>query len=280
MATVMDAVVAGLRRLPGGVEGTATGGSTTTLADTTRLTAYDDDAWIRGWLYLLSGSLANTVLAVTDSAAAGGTVTFATQTAAVASGNRYILAPAIWDAERLRWAVAEALRLLPAVEVVDETLTGDGATQEFTLSALAAGEVRQVFVIPDEVEAAPVEVLWWEQRASGTLWLAVPPDDGATVRVVYVDEPADLVDVTSWTATLPAAVRLEFIAWYVAFAAHRGQIGRPGLDNAQETELMNFALQMANQELAKCKVTKPRQRSMPTDTGIVKSEVDRVVLRR
>jgi len=72
----------------------ATGGSTTTIVDDSLLPA-TDDFWIGGAVKIIScaadSSLNNKILKITDSTGSTGTLTFAAQTAALASGDTYQL---------------------------------------------------------------------------------------------------------------------------------------------------------------------------------------------
>lgn len=75
---------------------TATGGSTTTFVVDGLLPA-TNDLWIGGMLYVVScaadSSLNGTMIPITDSTGAGGTLTFATQAAAFAAGDTAYLCP-------------------------------------------------------------------------------------------------------------------------------------------------------------------------------------------
>lgn len=75
---------------------TATGGSTTTFVDSTLLPA-TDNLWIGGYLEVVTcaadSSMVGKMIPITDSTGTGGTLTFATQKAAFASGDTAYLHP-------------------------------------------------------------------------------------------------------------------------------------------------------------------------------------------
>lgn len=83
-----------LSRTEFGQYGTATGGSTSTVIDTTRLSsseAYGDDQWVGSYVRLTSGSAAGQVRVVTDYVASTGTLTVSPVFGATASGATYEL---------------------------------------------------------------------------------------------------------------------------------------------------------------------------------------------
>ena len=73
---------------------TATGGSTTTIVDSSLL-PQTDDFWINGMIKVIScaadSSLNGLLIPITDSTGSSGTLTFATQAAAFAAGDTYQL---------------------------------------------------------------------------------------------------------------------------------------------------------------------------------------------
>jgi hypothetical protein len=162
----------------------------------------------------------------------------------------------------MAYAIQEGLATLAEMPAIDETLSGDGDSQSFTLpTAVAAGEVRRIWVLDDPTEdPLPAEIVYWEQREDGTLWTVVIPDDGATLRLQYVARPS--IDPTTWTDTLTPddEAVAEFARWYAVMAAHRSQIGQPGIDDDVATTLMNFALEMTEQQRGRIKTeTLPKE---------------------
>lgn len=75
---------------------TATGGSTTTIVDSS-IVPQTDDFWIGGAVKIIScaadSTLNGQILEITDSTGITGTLTFATQSAALASGDTFQLVP-------------------------------------------------------------------------------------------------------------------------------------------------------------------------------------------
>lgn len=123
-------------------EGTATGGSTTTLIDTVELTQ-DDDFWNGGtvWItYDAGGSGAapqGEYSVVTDFATSTDTATLrSTLTAAIASGDRYAIARTRYPLSLLIAKINEAIRNIGPIEVTDiSTITTAANQTEYTLPA-------------------------------------------------------------------------------------------------------------------------------------------------
>ena len=103
---------------------TATGGSTTTFVVSGLLPA-TDDLWIGGKLHIVAcaadSTLNGTDIAITDSTGAGGTLTFATQTGAFASGDTAYLCPGPRAIGEFGWDLTS-----DATDVDWDTSAGEG----------------------------------------------------------------------------------------------------------------------------------------------------------
>jgi len=249
MATLFDFIVKASRRLPGILAGKATGGTTTTLVDSARLTAYPDDAWARGWLLFTSGEECGNVVAITGSDESAGTVTFATLSTGPSAGDSYVILPGIWDPYVISAGISEGIDVMGKTEALDETLSGDGDTRTFTLpDAVAAGEIRRVFMVPTISSSrndAAVELLHWEQRGDGTLWFSDAPQNNSSLRLIYVVSNA--IDTTDFTEAMPS-VGESFVIWHGVKAAAGNVVGRPGYDQDRAVQIMNLALELIEQE--------------------------------
>jgi hypothetical protein len=255
-------LVAVARRLPQSVMGKATGGSSGSLVDTGRLTFYSDNALTGWWLFVLSGTNQYSVVRATGNTQSTGTLSVSG--ISPAAGDAYVLIPSLYDPYMLAAGLGEALSTIPYVEAVDETLTGDGESRTFTLpDDVAAGELRRVFVVDDDTDNPQArEWLHWEQRQDGTLYMYDVVPDGDTMRLVYMTPPSlNVLSISGpATDTWPADVPENYGVWYGVFTAHRNAVGRPGFDAEIATQLMNFALEMAENERLKMLVkTFPKQ---------------------
>ena len=173
------------------VTGSATGGSTTTLADTVNLT-YSDAYLDKGTIWMLSGSNINKVLRITGHR--GNTLTFSeTLAVAIASGNRYAAARSVYTYERIKQAVTQALDDT-YVDDEDSTLDGDGVTLEFTLPA-GVIDIKEVWIENPDDENQNYRSSHYKQK-NGLLRFdyGYPPEDGWVIRIIHRVRHSELVD--------------------------------------------------------------------------------------
>lgn len=147
-----------LARLLGVVsEGVATGGSTTTIADSVERTEADDffnggTAWILYDAGGLSAAPEGEYSFISDYASSGGVITLrSTLTAAVASGDRYAVAGLRYPLQILIQKINEVITTLP-IEKADTTTIDFAADQtEYSLPS-DVWELREVWVArnPDD----------------------------------------------------------------------------------------------------------------------------------
>jgi len=112
---------------------TATGGSTTTVIDTSIAGQGGDDDWNDGTLivrYTTDGNAPQGEFArITDYVNSTGTFTFAALTASVGAGDTYAYTTARWPLEQMIQLANMGLRALGWVTVVDTSLTTTAATE-------------------------------------------------------------------------------------------------------------------------------------------------------
>lgn len=188
-------------------EGTVTGGSTTTLLDSTRTEA--DDYWNKGtaWLLYDAGGLSaapqGEFAVITDYALSGGTFS-TTWTVAPAAGDRYAVAKKRYPRADLIQAVNRAIQDLGDIPVVDTTTitTADNQT-EYTLPVAANNDLREVWL---QTNDDANDNRWFkihnykiQHAAAGTghtLILPLQYASGYDVKLVYV-APHSMLNIYS-----------------------------------------------------------------------------------
>jgi hypothetical protein len=166
-----------LARLLGVVsEGVATGGSTTTIADTVERTEANDfwnggSAWIT---YDAAGAGAapqGEYSFVSDFANSGGILTLrSTLTAAVAANDRYAVAGLRYPLQLLIQKVNEVLSTIPIRKDDISTLTIVDSQTEYSLPS-DVWEVKELWLqtnVDDTNDTQPVRIYDWEFRKSAT----------------------------------------------------------------------------------------------------------------
>ena len=211
-------------------EGTATGGSTTTIVDTAR--GEPNDFWNGGtaWILYDGGGLGvapeGEFSIISDFAqSAGGTVTTSTLTAAVASGDRYALTSKRFPLDVLTQCVNRALYDMGKVPTTDIT-TIDSATNqtEYDLPIAANLDLRQVFIEAvtddDDDHRWQKQYNWYVQRtAIGTADLLVLPyqwPSSRDIKIVYVAPHAELY---AYSDKLSESIPPERVVYKAAFHA-------------------------------------------------------------
>lgn len=232
-------------------EGTASGGSTTTLVDATLLTE-PDDHWNQGTIWFLSGTLSGGSAVVTDFANSTNTATFATQ-AASASGARYAIAGKDYPRWLLRQAVNRAARDMMQVahEYTNTTTFITVANQEtYTIPAGCVNIKRLEIAINT---TAPYYYVphngWYEDRENGVIRFLPgrePAEDGYYIRIWY--QPLDYTELTADTDYIenPYA-QMESLIWQAAVYAIRERMQRFKGEETWLTPVLNEAISKADQ---------------------------------
>lgn len=215
--------------------GTATGGSTTTLADSTL--DDPDDYYNGGTIWFRSGNNISKTAIVTDFTNATGTITFATQSLACAAGNEYAVAPKEYNRSMLRRAVNQALqdKELHYLQT-DTTLTGATGTLSIALTD-GVTDVRRV-----TVEGSP-NYFWREVNGYLVFDDGYEPATGDDIVVYYVGAHAVL---DSDDDELSVNVAPELVKWKAAIYALRSRYMVAGDDDPKIKLLSEQAAQMAS----------------------------------
>jgi hypothetical protein len=252
MTTAFDAMLA-LARQVGLTEGTATGGSSTTLVDSGL--GGTDDEYNGGTAFLITdaggagAAPENESASITDYAASTGTVTV-TFSAAPGAGDAYGLCKT--PRYRLYQAINLALSDLRKVPFEDDTsLDTAASTLAYTIPAAAKRDLRQVWLALNKT--APIhwqELHGWYQihgKSTGDLVFLSQPPATRDIRLVYCG-PHSLL--TADTSSLNSAVPLNYLKWRAAYYIYRQRLHEAGKDASRWTGLMNEAAEYAARALA------------------------------
>lgn len=189
-----------VQSLPIVLEGKATGGSTTTIVDSTLTGKYDDDSYKEALAFVrvTTDGLApvdqfSTITAYVDST---GTFTFSpAMTAAVGSGDYYSIADPAWNLYTVLRLVNQALRRLGVISLVDFSLTTAADTLEYNLP------LRLKAFPLDKVEVGNSADGWEELND----WYLLHATAGSQGKLVFNKQP-------SYDSTTPANCTLRL--WY------------------------------------------------------------------
>lgn len=255
-------------------EGTATGGSTTTLVDTT-LYQTDDDHWNHAWLYIetTTDGLApqGEERQVSDFTASTDTLTVPKAfSATVQSGDTYELRKGESRAAIVRainQAIVGAYPEFFEVEYDDTTLDVAEDTFKYSLP-VDCMRLARVYVYEDS--DLPYRELdsWHVLEDGGSKYLMLPNannyDSGNHLRLVYQKRPAELSASTDATV-----VPLEWLKWE-SLAIIEGRRMHDGANRGElDAKLYSFYEERAER-------TKKRLRMRPLGTRVRTLTVERV----
>lgn len=212
-------------------EGTATGGSTTTIVDTNDRDE-PDDYWNNGTAWVIydgagaSAAPEGEYSVISDFVNSTSTLTLRTTlTAAVAATDRYALADKRIPLNILEQSVNRALQDMGKVVLTDTTSldTADNQT-EYTLPAAAGHDLREVWIESNKDDADDnrwQRIYNWtvEKTATGTANTLIFPTQWASgydVKLVYVDYHPELYSASD---ELDESVPIERIIYKAAFHA-------------------------------------------------------------
>lgn len=199
---------------------TTTGGSTTTLIDTSRIE--NDDYWTRGTVLIVTSPTgpAEEFALVTNWVNGTSTLTFGTLTGTVASGDTYAIIPPRWPLEMLKSKINLVLRRIMIPQIDTTSLdTADNQT-EYTLPAtIPASSLRRVWlqVNDDSNDNQWLEIRDWKliTNATGTADVLVLPQfaSGWDIRLDYVAPHPTVVDCDD---NISEAIHINRIIYHVA----------------------------------------------------------------
>lgn len=192
--------------------GTATGGSTTTLADSL-LGIPNNDVFNGGALFFLSGANAGVCATITDFVGATGTFSFATLQA-VGAGVGY--AATRVSRSRLVMAVQTALDEYRNIQMVNTALLVTADTEQYTLPAGVSNLFRVEIARNTAQPYGWSKSGYWRERDGVLMFLSgkQPTDAGKTIRLWYnAPHPA----VSSDTDPIDEVVSPYRLKWTAAY---------------------------------------------------------------
>lgn len=143
MATLFDVIYRTLSILRGERNGVATGGSATTLVDTSQTEA--NDYLNGGTIFLFSGNNVNKSAVITDWALSTTTFTFPTLTLLCAANDQYAAFDNRYPRASIVQAINRGLGTIGSYQAVNETITTTEDTERYRLP-LNVSDVRRVQV--------------------------------------------------------------------------------------------------------------------------------------
>lgn len=236
MTTLSD-VMLDVAEILGGVRsGVATGGSTSTLIDTSRIESAD--YWKDGTLFLLSGSnlgLATKVLAYSEN-------TLVIPTAlTITAGDRYAVAPPVFPFDVMQIAIQRALDEIGNSVTYDETLLVTTSTNSYTLPAGVNGLMRVEVATTSTAPYSYSPNYFWHEN-NGHLYfdpIKAPSTVGMKIRLWY---RIPHVEVTSYSTVISNNINLEYLKWKAVVNVYRDRLSQVGKDDPMLIDLLNQAM--------------------------------------
>ncbi len=260
MATLIDAMLEAARIMGVVREGTATGGSTTTLVDSsmTEPAGY----FMNGTIWVLSGTYDGACQVV--SMHNEGTITLTTALAgAIIAGIEYAVATSEYPKYKLKQAVLSALRFAPVLKTYD-TLTVTANTQEYSLGAGISNAKRVEVDTSASVPYGFVPNHFWKEWNGKIIFDSgkEPTDAGKIIRVWYEAEHGDIAE----TASILTGIDMNWLKWASAAFLYRDQIKKIQKDNPTNIDMLNEARTLEAE--AKRTAKKYELTSMPIDAKL------------
>ena len=260
MTTLIEAMLETARVMGVVKEGTATGGSTTTLIDT----GLDDPAgyFTKGTLWILSGTYSGTCDVVKMFNEGTFTLT-ATLAGAIVAGITYAVANSEYPKYKLKQAVLSALRFAPILKTND-TLTVTADTEEYSLPS-GVSNVKRVDVAGSlTAPYAFVPNLHWKEW-NGKLFFESgkePSGTGLIIRLWYEGAHGEIAE----SGSILSSVDMNWLKWTSAAFLYRDLIKKIQKDNPTDIDLLNEA--KAFEAEAKQNAARGELISMPSDPKI------------
>jgi len=253
------------------IEGTATGGSATTMVDAafplttdTSNTAPAADRFNGGTIWILSGDNAGKVRQVTDWAVSTqqGTATFLTMTSSVASGNDYALCDWTYPYYALKMAVNAALRSIGDIGQINTATTTTSNQINYDLPA-SVYNVKQVWEARSTSSPYGYKLKkHWKEIDDDIYFLdgTQPLSTDHILKLCYEVPHAHLDDDTD---TISTYIHKDWLSWEAAVHAYRWKLGREGISNPLMQTFMEEAIRRASIERARHEGEIPRFSKTP-----------------
>lgn len=234
MTTLVEVMLEVARTMGSVFEGTATGGSTTSLIDTGLETIADH--FLNGTLWILSGDQSgDCVLVKTHD---GNTVTFATASHAIAAGVTYALANADYPKYLIKQAVLDVLRFDECL-LKNDTLTVTEDTEEYSLPS-GVDSVYSVQVAKNSTEPYSfIDHYYWKEYDGKLIFDRgrYPVEEGMIIRLWYLGRHGTIVEDGSVKATVP----INWLIWKAIVNLYRKKYIHIAKNSPEQIELLNEA---------------------------------------
>lgn len=218
-------------------EGTATGGTTTTLIDTTLGEA--NDYYNKGTLLIEQAT--PVIVKVTDYASATTTFTFGAIDTAVAAGIAYTAIHMRWPLDVLRRAINLALLEHGKVMDIDESLTIVADQERYTKPGTVTDDIRRIELGDEDEDNWEIHYGWRVEDGEIRFLGWNPTDTTKTARIHYVKQHAALDALTD---TLDEQVNREALMVSACKHALKWRNAKVGKDEPGITELLNYYLSL------------------------------------
>jgi hypothetical protein len=220
----------------------ATGGSTTTIIDST-ITIPNE--YIGGSYWILSGANAGKCGAIKN--VSGGAVTLdVALPGAVVAGDQYAIAVKDFPLKLLRMAVNAILSTYPIAKF-DETLVANVQIEDYTLPT-GVSDVRRMEIASNDTAPYSFEVVhrWREYPGKITYYGDYCGDDaGKKIRLTYVGHHGEINDADE----INNAVNPNYLRAAASVVLWRNMIQRTHKDNQVAMDLFNEAKMMEAQAI-------------------------------
>ena len=230
--TLAELVYKTAREMDVVVEGTATGGGTTSIIDTNDRTE-DDDAWINGTavvIYDAGGAGAAPqwqYSVISDFTSSTDTIALRTTlTAAVAVGDKYAIWKRRYSLQLVIMSINKALQDLGMVPIIDTTtVTFASGQTEYTLPGAATWDLRRIWYqtnTSDSNDNDWTPMYGWDTQYTSTgsaslLVFDYQPPSGHDCKLLYVGQHPELVAYNSNLSETIHPNRIIYRAAYYAF---------------------------------------------------------------
>jgi hypothetical protein len=255
--TLVLAMLETARHIGAAREGTATGGSTTTLVDT----SLDEAAELYkgGTLWMLSGN--NEGLCDVISAFSENTVTITdTLTNAILDGDAYAVSSKEYPKHKLKQAVLSCLRFHPVLKT-DDSLTVTADTEEYSLPSGVSNIKRVEIAAEAGTPYSFAANLFWKEWNGKLVFQPgkEPGEAGRSMRLWYMGEHGEIEE----SGTILSSVDMNWLKWAAAAFLYRDQVKRIQKDNPTNLELMNEA--KTQEARARLMAKRSKLSNMPSD---------------
>ncbi len=218
--------------------GVATGGSTTTLINTSQVVKAEE--YLGGTIWFLSGTLDGVCAVITG--CSENTFTFATQASAIVAGVKYAVTSKQFDLVALMEAGNMALDDMGILKE-DVTLSVTAATRSYTLPT-GVRRVRQVEIAANSAEPYGFYSSYYWEEVDGKLIFDSGKEPSATGKIIRLKYYVHLGPFLS-TDTVDDQVDIDWWKWQAAAMIYRAAYQLYGKDEERWSELYNEAMKNA-----------------------------------